>query len=369
MVDSDEMILNGFRSFNADITKEYFYGYCRRAYTVLDSKYDLQNKIGMDFYSLAHDYYLSLMIHEFKPLADRPTKMKLSAYMYKGFWFVVMDALKAHKHEFASKSQSDADDVLRYVRSSDHEEGMMEQVAEAVASHYKDRKMAELAYEFFVMGYKQNEISAQLGLTPSAINQRYKKMMDEVVTPFIIENYGRGIYGGSIVASEIPAPCGMPCEDFTVMPKMADVDACEACIFEPLTPDDMYKRTTPEYITTLKPNEIFVFGSNLRGIHAGGAARMAHQHFGAEMGNGVGIQGQSYAIPTMQGGVETIQPYVDDFIKYAKEHPELTFLVTPIGCGIAGFDADDIAPLFKDAMPIENIHLPEEFWEWLDDNL
>ncbi|MBR4917845.1 MAG: hypothetical protein IKZ52_01335 [Bacteroidales bacterium] len=119
------------------------------------------------------------------------------------------------------------------------------------------------------------------------------------------------------------------------------------------------KRTTPEFITELKPNEIFVFGSNLQGMHGGGAARIAYQKFGAIMGQGVGLQGQSYGIPTMQGGVETIRPYVDEFITFAKEHPELTFLVTRIGCGIAGFTDDEIAPLFTGAHGMENIVLPE----------
>ena len=81
------------------------------------------------------------------------------------------------------------------------------------------------------------------------------------------------------------------------------------------------KRTTPEFITSLEPNEIFVFGSNLKGMHGGGAAYIAYRKFGAIMGQGVGLQGQSYAIPTMQGGVETIRPYVDEFIQFAKEHP------------------------------------------------
>ena len=126
------------------------------------------------------------------------------------------------------------------------------------------------------------------------------------------------------------------------------------------------KRITPSFISTLKQNEIFVFGSNLQGIHAGGAARMARTNFGAVMGNGVGLQGQSYAIPTMQGGVETIKPYVDEFLAFASQHPELYFLVTPIGCGIAGFEPDDIAPLFEAAKNIENISLPEEFWEIID---
>ena len=119
------------------------------------------------------------------------------------------------------------------------------------------------------------------------------------------------------------------------------------------------KRTTPEYITELQPGEIFVFGSNLQGMHGGGAARIAYQKFGAVMGKGVGLQGQSYAIPTMQGGVETIRPYVDEFIMFAKEHPEQTFLVTRIGCGIAGFTNEEISPLFAEAHNVENIVLPE----------
>ncbi len=125
-------------------------------------------------------------------------------------------------------------------------------------------------------------------------------------------------------------------------------------------------RITPSWIDSLKENEIFVFGSNLAGMHGGGAARIARLHFGAVMGKGVGLQGQSYAIPTMQGGVETIRPYVEDFIAYAKHHQELHFLVTPIGCGIAGFEAEDIAPLFESAKEMKNISLPESFWEVIE---
>jgi len=119
------------------------------------------------------------------------------------------------------------------------------------------------------------------------------------------------------------------------------------------------KRTTPEFIEELKPGEIFVFGSNLRGMHGGGAAYVAYKKFGAIMGQGVGLQGQSYGIPTMQGGVETIRPYVDEFLAFAKQHPELTFLVTRIGCGIAGFRDSEIAPLFEKAHDMENVVLPE----------
>lgn len=121
-------------------------------------------------------------------------------------------------------------------------------------------------------------------------------------------------------------------------------------------------RIASNHITTLQPNEIFVFGSNLSGMHGGGAARLAYQKFGAIWGQGVGLQGQSYGIPTMQGGVDTIKPYVDEFIEFAKTHPQLKFLVTEIGCGIAGFSVEEIAPLFEQAIDVENIYLPERFW-------
>lgn len=116
-------------------------------------------------------------------------------------------------------------------------------------------------------------------------------------------------------------------------------------------------------IDVLEKNEIFVFGSNLAGHHMGGAAKAANKKFGAVWGVGVGLTGQSYAIPTMQGGVKTIKPYVDQFIKFAKQREDLSFLVTRIGCGIAGFKTEEIAPLFKEAIGIHNIYLPKEFYD------
>ena len=98
---------------------------------------------------------------------------------------------------------------------------------------------------------------------------------------------------------------------------------------------------------SLKRGEIFVFGSNLAGHHMGGAAKAAHKKFGAEWGVGVGLTGRSYAIPTMQGG---------------KQHQDMKFLVTRIGCGIAGFKEEDIAPLFRSAVLEKNIYLPQGFF-------
>ncbi len=132
-------------------------------------------------------------------------------------------------------------------------------------------------------------------------------------------------------------------------------------------PDKMMEtRITSPRITELKPGEIFVFGSNLEGAHGGGAALLAWKKWGAVWGQGAGLQGQTYGIPTMHGGPDAIKPYVDDFIRFAREHSELTFLVTEIGCGIAGFRPEEIAPLFKDAVGVANIHLPQRFWEVLN---
>ena len=107
--------------------------------------------------------------------------------------------------------------------------------------------------------------------------------------------------------------------------------------------------------------EIFVFGSNLEGQHMGGAARYAYDHFGAEWGNGVGPQGRCYAIPTMHGPLSDIKPYVDDFIEYARQHPMNRFLLTRIGCGIAGFRDKDMAPLFLEAFKLPNVSFPKEW--------
>ena len=83
----------------------------------------------------------------------------------------------------------------------------------------------------------------------------------------------------------------------------------------------MKQRVTSNHIERLQPNEIFVFGSNLSGHHGSGAALLAMNKWGAIWGQGVGLQGQTYGIPTMQGGVETIRPYVDEFIQFANKHP------------------------------------------------
>lgn len=100
-------------------------------------------------------------------------------------------------------------------------------------------------------------------------------------------------------------------------------------------------------ITELEPNQVFVFGSNLQGNHAGGAARQALLSFGAVEGVGVGLQGQSYAIPTM-GDFKEMAFYCKQFLNFAEHYPEYEFLLTPVGTGIAGYTVHEVAPLFTD---------------------
>ena len=126
------------------------------------------------------------------------------------------------------------------------------------------------------------------------------------------------------------------------------------------------KRISPQWIETLNANEVFVFGSNIQGFHGGGAAALA-QRWGAIWGQGVGLHGQTYAIPTMQGSLEKIEPYVNEFLNFTQMRLDLVFLVTEVGCGLAGYTVQQIAPLFKSALDekFQNVYLPNSFHNFL----
>ena len=123
-------------------------------------------------------------------------------------------------------------------------------------------------------------------------------------------------------------------------------------------------RITPDWIDQLADDEVFVFGSNPEGTHTGGAAAHAVKHFGAIVGRGEGIQGKSYAIPTT-GDFNLFNEAVQRFIEYAALRPHKRFLVTRVGCGNAGYSVREVARLFIRAIRLENISLPEDFWEIL----
>jgi hypothetical protein len=130
-------------------------------------------------------------------------------------------------------------------------------------------------------------------------------------------------------------------------------------------------RVTPEMVTELEPNEIFVFGSNMQGQHIGGAAKFASDNLQAQWGVHNGwTSADSYAIPTVDFEdkieIKDIEGYVAEFIEVAKSTKDLDYLVTPIGCGIAGFTEQEVAPMFKGAVNLKNVSLPESFWNILN---
>lgn len=369
---TDDEILEGFRNADEHIVKEYFYGYCRVAYCIYDRCYDLQYKPGMDFYSLAHEYYLALIKHDFRQLEDRKPSMSLKTWMVNGFRFLVLDKLKGLKKEQLKESLEErmGNTHLRFDVHDDEFAGEFRSTIDEICRTYygRDSRNSIILQMLFVEGFKGKEIAAQLGISQPAVTERYNRMMHDVVVPyfkryFVTNKYGLPTRYEKFMEDECSYSMARPSVG-AKMPRPS-VGANRDFIFRDM--DKKKKgRVTPEWIDDLQENQVFVFGSNLAGMHGGGAARVARLRFGAVMGNGVGMQGSSYAIPTMQGGTETIRPYVNDFIAYAKEHPELTFLVTPIGCGIAGFEPEDIAPLFEEASNVENIWLPKSFWEVLE---
>ena len=358
---SDEEIIEGLRNRDPQITRDYFYGVCRIAYHIYNQRYELEWKAGLDFYSIAHEYYLSLDKYNFRQLEDRKPGMTLKTWMINGFRFVLLDRLKDYNKENRLQSFEERMEraSLRFdIPDNDFSEDFRNTVYEICSDVLgRDHRSSIILQMMLIEGFKGKEVAQQLGVSPSAVTQMYHKLMEDVVIPYFKRYYVAPTCGEAM-------PDAFYEESRESVPADANPLSCATQI-PPTMEKDYSNRITPEYITSLKSNEIFVFGSNLAGMHGGGAARMARLYFGAVLGNGDGPQGQSYAIPTMQGGVETIRPYVDKFIGYAKAHPEQTFLVTPIGCGIAGFTPDDIAPLFENAVSVENIHLPQSFWEEL----
>ena len=286
------------------------------------------------------------MEHDWKPLEDHSPNVSLKTWLINGFRFIILDALKWYRKEYGSVTFED------YLRSFDVTSDLRLQfnrMVEDVCDHVpmgRDERL--IIHMILLRGFKGKEVAAEMGITPAAVSQKYKKLKENIIVPYFRQNFDM----------DFDMPEIMP--DFGIVGEAMQEEAAPCAIhmdiMERRTMEE--KSTTPERITSLQPNEIFVFGSNLRGMHGGGAAYIAYRHFGAIMGQGVGLQGQSYAIPTMQGGVDTIRPYVDEFIEFAKQHQNLTFLVTRIGCGIAGFTDEEISPLFEAAHDVKNIVLP-----------
>lgn len=393
---SDKEIIQGLRHYDEGVTREFFYDTCLMAYSIDDRKYGLRYKTGMDFYSLAHEYYLRLCNHDWQQLEKCKPGFTLSKWAMNGFHFLVRERLKSYAEGFSEESieeRASRGKVAFDVPVDNSDSEVNEMVEEICHSYYSsDRTSQTILRMILIMGMKGKEVAEMMGITPSAVSQRYRTMFDNVVRPYFIKYYHQPtVYSisekSSMAMGDMASPQSASMSQEIERRKRIEEEACRRFRFRTMEDSavreekkksfwnffsylrrddgeaDEVNRITPPVIKKLCKNEVFVFGSDLRGLHCGGTAYQALRSFGAVLGQGVGPQGRCYAIPTIVGGLENIKPYVDDFISYAAVHPDQTFLVTKVGCGIAGFLPEDIAPLFAAAANVQNICLPQEFWE------
>lgn len=399
LLPTDKEIVDGLRRHDERITRDYFYGYCRVAYRALLGRSGLRYSEELNFYSLAHEYYIALDTRHFAPLERRRESVSLRTWMIGGFGFVVRTRLKAIRQHVPTES---LDDMLAQEGADfDQTDDSLKANIRREINDFCDKRLsgdpcsAALVRMMFIDGYKGKDVASLLSITPAAVSQRLHRLIENELTPYFLQTEQPAPFAHALTCDAVASPCEEPAQEspdsileeqkskreekarapktrqsflselksqFMFKPVINETD--EAQSPRPKFPNYSL-RITPPFINGLAPNGVFVFGSNQKGLHGGGAARTAFERFGAVWGQGEGMQGQSYGIPTMQGGVETIRPYVDRFIDYARRHPEQKFLVTPIGCGIAGFTPQEIAPLFAEAVWVENIELPESFWEVL----
>lgn len=297
---SDDEILQGFKDADARIVREYYYGYCRVAYCIYDKRYDLQSKPGMDFYSLAHEYYLYLCEQDFKPLEDRKPSMSLKTWMVNGFRFLLLDKLKevVKEHRFESFEARQESRKMKFDVSDNRFEHDLYQTIEEIGNLYygRDSKNSIILKMLYIEGFRGKDVAMQLGMTASAVTQRCQKMMHDVVIPYFKRYFDASEYGsylsfGDEDASVSSAPkMSMPSMMDSRMCCEESADISNNIFNNKKNMEDIKKgRITPRCIDSLKENEIFVFGSNLAGMHGGGAARIARLHFGAVHGQGCGL--------------------------------------------------------------------------------
>ena len=179
---SDSEIINGFREGDPDIIQEYFYGYCRIGYYIFDKKYQLSDKENLDFMSLAHQYAIYLMEHDWKPLEDHSPNVSFKTWFINGFRFVVLDALKWHEKEYGSIT---FDDYLQsFDVTSDLRLQFNKMVLDICDHAHLSRNDRMIIHMLLLQGFKANEVAVQLGMTPSAISQRYKKLKETIIYPY-----------------------------------------------------------------------------------------------------------------------------------------------------------------------------------------
>ena len=381
---TDAEILQGLKQYDEKVTSEFFYDTCHIAYYVDDKKYGLRYKTGMDFYSLAHEYYLRLCNNHWQQLEKRKPHISLANWTMNGFHYLVRERLKTYSQghfEESIEERASHGQVLFDAPVDDTRAEVTEMVEEICHSYYGSDRMSQgILRMILIMGMKGKEVASLMGITPAAVSQRYHTMMDRVVRPYFLKYYAQpqiSLSQPSPIVEEIrfsykaAKEKGRMSSADSIFGKLRKSfslgdDTRNESMEATMSVEPKRRRITPPIVQELRENEIFVFGSDLRGLHCGGTAYQALRCFGAQLGKGVGPQGQCYAIPTIVGGLVKLQPYIADFNRYVVGHPQHTFLVTAVGCGIAGFTPMEIAPLFSWAADVDNICLPQEFWAAID---
>ena len=182
MVYSESEIIEGFREGDAYFFQRYFYEYCRVAYNIYDKKYGLSQKENLDFMSLAHQYALYLIEHNWHPLEDHSPEISLRTWMVNGFRYIVLDALKWYKKEYGSMSFED------YLCSFDTSKDLrlqFNQIINGVCDKCLSNEEAELIRLLLIEGYMAREIAEMKGVTPSAISQRYQRIREQILVPYL----------------------------------------------------------------------------------------------------------------------------------------------------------------------------------------
>lgn len=220
---SDEEILSGFREGDADIIREYFYGYCQVGYNIFDQRYQLREKENLDFMSLAHQYALYLMEHDWKPLEDHSPNVSLKTWLINGFRYVVLDALKWYRKEYGSITFEDylmSFDVTSDLRLQFNR--MVEDVCDHAPLNGQERLIIDM---LLLQGFKSKEIAAQMGMTPSAISQKYKKLKEQIIVPYFRKNFDM-----DLDMPEVMDEMAILRRE-TTMGESQDVDACTAYVW------------------------------------------------------------------------------------------------------------------------------------------
>ena len=232
---SDDEILQGFKNADARIVREYYYGYCRVAYCIYDKRYDLQNKPGMDFFSLAHEYYLYLCEHDFKPLEDRKPSMSLKTWMVNGFRFLLLDKLKevVKEHRFESFEARQESRKMQFDVTDNQFEHDLYQTIEDIGNFYygRDSKNSIILKMLYIEGFRGKDVAAQLGISHSAVTQRCQKMMHDVVIPYFKRYFDASEYGSNLSFAEedtsVSSAPKMSMPRMSSMPRM--MSECMCC--------------------------------------------------------------------------------------------------------------------------------------------